>query len=188
MKKIVHPCDAPIWNGKKWPVFCKIEFEDGKLSISGVHGPLASGNAMGSCGQIEWGFDHLDKEENDSRGEPILAKDLRFAPGWNQAKWYKFLHYWKEWHLNDMQAACEHQREMGWTYENHHGVWVPDKKIVIDEFNTGEQPMKFDPYKGEACPVCGYEIGSAWLTKEVPQDVIDFLFSLPDTDRRPNWV
>ena len=34
-------------------VFCSIKFTDGKLSITGVVGPRASGNCAGSCGQIE---------------------------------------------------------------------------------------------------------------------------------------
>lgn len=37
------------------------------------------------------------------------------------------------------------------------------------------------------CPVCGYEYGHGWQKVEVPQDVIDWLFSLPDTTVRPAW-
>lgn len=38
------------------------------------------------------------------------------------------------------------------------------------------------------CPVCGYKYGSAWKEEEVPQDVINWLFNLPDTTVRPAWV
>jgi hypothetical protein len=38
------------------------------------------------------------------------------------------------------------------------------------------------------CPVCGYKYGSSWLKEEVPQDVIDFLKSLPDASKQPAWV
>lgn len=41
---------------------------------------------------------------------------------------------------------------------------------------------------GKPCPVCGYEYGHGWQKVEVPQDVIDWLFSLPDTTVRPAWV
>jgi hypothetical protein len=34
----------------------------------------------------------------------------------------------------------------------------------------------------------GYRYGSAWLTEEVPADVLDFLRSLPTADRQPAWV
>lgn len=162
MKKVIHPCDVPMWDGKKYPMFCEIEFTDGTLSICGVIGPNRWGNAKGGAGQIAMEFDHLDKSQNDSRySDPIKARDLRFAPGWNRAKWYKLLEYWHNWHLNDMHSECEHQEAAGISYNS-------------------------DP--SNVCEVCGYKIGTAWTRREVPQDVIDFLFSLPDTDRVPAWV
>ncbi|GBU06539.1 hypothetical protein EDD74_11939 [Faecalimonas umbilicata] len=41
---------------------------------------------------------------------------------------------------------------------------------------------------GKPCPVCGYEYGSSWIKEEVPQDVIDWLFSLPESRTKPAWV
>lgn len=38
------------------------------------------------------------------------------------------------------------------------------------------------------CPVCGYKYGTSWIKEEVPQEVIDWLFSLPDTKIQPAWV
>ena len=38
------------------------------------------------------------------------------------------------------------------------------------------------------CPVCGYEYGTAWKRVDVPQEVLDWLFQLPDTKRQPAWV
>lgn len=38
------------------------------------------------------------------------------------------------------------------------------------------------------CPVCGYKYGTAWQLEEVPQEVIDWLFALPDTTKLPAWV
>lgn len=38
------------------------------------------------------------------------------------------------------------------------------------------------------CPVCGYKYGSAWIREEVPKDVIEWLFSLPDSTEKPAWV
>lgn len=162
MKKIIHPCDAKQWDGKKYPVFCKIELTDGRLSISGVIGPNKYGNAKGGCGQIEMEFDHLDKTQNDARYEkPIPVSDLRFAKGWGRVNWYRFLDVWNKWHLNDMKSTCEHQEILGWTYDTH---------------------------KGQKCPDCGYEIGTEWKRREVPRDVIAFLELLPETDITPNWV
>lgn len=38
------------------------------------------------------------------------------------------------------------------------------------------------------CPVCGYKYGTSWVTEEVPKEVIDWLFQLPDTKITPAWV
>ena len=153
-EKVVNPVMRWTHGGRGYNVFCKITWKDGKLSISGVEGPLSSGNCLGSCGQI-----------NMSWGE--YNKFNRWGPGWNKAKEKRFLEIWKEYHLNDMQAACEHQRELGWTYKEHYNK---------------------DTFKGEDCPVCGYSIGSAWLNKEVPEDVIKWLFNLPNSKTMPAWV
>ncbi|MEG1725903.1 MAG: hypothetical protein RR313_10965 [Anaerovoracaceae bacterium] len=37
------------------------------------------------------------------------------------------------------------------------------------------------------CPVCGYEYGHGWQKVEVPKDIVDWLFSLPDTPVQPAW-
>jgi len=91
----------------KLPVFCKITYNDGRLSISGVVAPLANGDARGSCGQMY-----------DSISENLEAFD--FADGWDKVKAFTFVEYWKHWHLNDMRAGCEHQRALGWkSYDEH---------------------------------------------------------------------
>jgi hypothetical protein len=162
MKKVIHPCDVKMYDGKFWPLFAKISIENDRLSISGVIGPLQSGNAKGGCGQINMEFAHRNPSHNDKRyGNPTPASELRFSRGWNADTWYSFLEVWHDWHLNDMHAECEHQEAAGITYSS-------------------------DPEN--VCSVCGYEIGSAWTTRQLPADVISFLNSLPDTDRRPNWV
>jgi hypothetical protein len=142
-------------------LFAKIELEKGNLSISGVIGPMKNGNSRGSCGQII-----IEFKEYDKRGYYTLD-DISPAPQWTPEKIKKFFDVWDVWHLNDMQSACEHQRGLGWTYEEHH-----DPKT----------------FKGEACPVCGYEIGSAWLKKELPVEVIEYLKTVPETDISPAWV
>ncbi len=81
-------------------IFCKVEFADGRLSISGVEGPLKSGECRGGCGQI--GGDYLTGK----------SKITHPAPGWDEAKLKKFFEVWEEWHLNDMTPNCEHQK--GW--------------------------------------------------------------------------
>lgn len=38
------------------------------------------------------------------------------------------------------------------------------------------------------CPVCGYKYGTSWIKEDVPQEVIDWLFALPETTVKPAWV
>lgn len=113
-------------------IYISAKYEKERFSMSGVIGPLKSGNALGGCGQIDMEFAHRNEKDNDKRyNELIEPKDINFAPQWNAEMWLDVLDVWKEWHLNDMQAGCEHQRGLGWTYKDHH-----DKKT----------------FKGEPCP------------------------------------
>ena len=41
---------------------------------------------------------------------------------------------------------------------------------------------------GKPCSICGYKYGTSWLFKEVPKNVIDWLFALPETDTKPAWI
>ena len=146
-------------------IFCKIQYKNGKLSISGVVGPNRHGGCSGSCGQIDMGWDHRDKTLNDPRySEPLGPKDIRFAPGWTEERFYDFSDIWAKYHLNDMKAGCEHQRELGWEKDG------------------------YEKHPSEPCPVCGYRYGTAWKTIQVPPEVLSFLVSLPDTDIIPAWV
>lgn len=260
MNKIVRiGMNNPQWTKRGYNIFCKIEYKDSRLSITGVEGPTPSGNARGGCGQIE------DSIRND------LAT-ITPAPGWNKKTILKFLDIWDRWHLNDMRPNCEHQTGPEWEYrdievkkyslrwENCYAlekatnaatnnrynlktraglvaassecfeavvllcffdlgigsfshVGLPDGTIenacdslpVLDQY-LNEHPealeMKIErkgngwTYESEhpegilmkSCPVCGYKYGSAWKMETVPQDVINFLFSLPDTDVQPAWV
>lgn len=38
------------------------------------------------------------------------------------------------------------------------------------------------------CPVCGYKYGTAWLREDVPEEVLEWLKSLPETTVKPAWV
>ena len=239
MKKIINPVRCEI-NGRFERGFCKIEFSEGKLSISGVIGPRSNGNCRGSCGQC---VDEIRE------GTP--------AEGWTREMVYQFCDIWKKWHLNDMCPYCPHQKELGWnelavkrvTLYNYrlNGMACNKKKAAENAalnalrsgetfsptkeqmfFATlpysaqfpkeisGENALYYEPkkplYPGDEgatevtalgwlkpdehpdgilckpCPVCGYKYGTSWLKEEVPADVIDWLFALPDTTVRPAWV
>lgn len=246
MIRIVSPslCEVHKGNGKARS-YAKIKFEDGRLSITGVVGPMSNGNCRGSAGQC---VDEIRK------GEP--------ANGWTEEMLDKFCDIWDEWHLNDMKPYCQHMKEMGWADEASQKVrietWTltdaartkrreaekramkclwngepffPTKEETmyskleheIKVYNgedisryTEELPSEAYEFKetnclgwsnveyktrgwirhtehplgfiGRPCPVCEYEYGTKWLKEEVPSEVIEFLFSLPESKTIPAWI
>ena len=161
-----------IGKNEEGRIFCKIKYTDGKLSISGVVGPMANGDCKGSCGQM------YDTIIND-------IQTIKFAPKWDKVKAFEFVEYWKQWHLNDLQAGCKHQREAKWSDQ------LLDTTKEKTQDNMSIWTYKKDHPRGllcEPCPTCGYKYGTKWLTMEVPDKVLKFLASLPATDVKPNWV
>lgn len=168
MKKTMRIGTMDTGNGRRASIYIRCKIEDGELSLTGVIGPLPNGGALGGCGQIDMEFSHRKPKNDDKRyKQPIRPEDIRFTTDWDKNMWWELLDVWTRWHLNHMNAACKHQRKLGWTYEAHHNAKT---------------------FEGEACPTCGYKIGSAWLKEPLPQKVIDFLGSLPETDQKPAWV
>lgn len=239
MKKIINPVSCEI-GGRFERGFCKIEFSEGKLSISGVIGPRSNGDCRGSCGQC---VDEIRE------GTP--------AEGWTKEMVNRFCDLWEKWHLNDMRPYCPHQKELGWDklagkrvtlYNYRLNRMAFDKKkaaenaaldalrrgetfspteeqvlfatipysVKLPEEISGENALYYEPKKPlfpgderatevktlgwlkpdehpdgilcKPCPICGYKYGTSWLKEEVPADVIDWLFALPDTTVRPAWV
>lgn len=157
-------------------VYCKIKYREGKLSITGVEGPLPSGDALGSCGQIVMGL------------EPCAFVD--FAPGWDEVRVAEFLEIWDKWHLNDMRAGSpaqmryleEHPIEVKYP-ENHY-----DKACeVLAAAGLHPDPGYQIPRKEGEAPE-PYRYGSAWLRVDVLEPVLEWLNALPDTDKQPAWV
>lgn len=64
------------------------------------------------------------------------------ATGWTAETIARLSQIWEQWHLNDMNAACDHQT------------------VVSD----GIDPAP--------CPITGYRYGSAWLTRPLPGDIV----------------
>lgn len=122
MKKIINPCNCEVHNytGKKImvPAFAEIKYENGKLTISGVIGPKSNGDCLGSCGQC---VDEI------SAGTP--------TDDWTHEMLEKFCAIWRKWHLNYMNAECEHQRELGYRE-------LAEKVVTIYEFTTTSEAYK----------------------------------------------
>jgi hypothetical protein len=160
--KVVRIGTSKTSGGRGYSVFCKISFTDGKISISGVEGPLASGNCLGGCGQIDMHDWNLTS----------------YATGWNRAKVTEFRRIWREWHLNDCTAGSPKQEQ--WLAQV--GVKKYDDALKCLTV-VGLEPDASYLHNGKP-----YSYGSAWLRREVPQQAIDFLMALPDADKKPAWV
>jgi len=154
---IVNPGSCCPEPGVRSEIYCHVQFNGTKLSIVGVVGPDGN-DCLGSCGQIDGDF--ARRGETPGR----IDDSIEFHDDWDQELWFTFLDIWDRWHLNYLRAGCEHQRALGWTYQDHHDP---------------------ETYKGEACPTCGHHIGSEWLTEEVPAGVLVVLSGLPPTNDRP---
>ena len=93
--------------------FCKIEFDGTRLSISGVEGPLPSGNARGGCGQIDM---HAD-----------TWQFVEYAPGWTAESVARFLALWGARPLIDVRAYDAAMKRDGW----HH---IAKREVFGHEF------------------------------------------------------
>lgn len=242
MRKVINPVMCEVNGGaiKKARGFCKIAYEDGRLSITGVIGPKSNGNCYGSCGQCT---------DEIREGTP--------AEGWTKEMVNQFCDIWEKWHLNDMRPYCPHQKELGWNKLAVKKVTLYNYCLTQEAYSkkraakdaavkalergetftptpeqvkyaklpydiktsveiSGEDAENYEPKKPlfpgdkrateiktlgwlkpdehpdgilcKPCPVCGYKYGTSWLMEEVPEDVIDWLFALPDTTVKPAWV
>ena len=141
-------------------IFCKIQFDGIRLSITGVEGPKDNGDAAGRCGQIVMSLN---------------PKNIEPAPGWNRDRIRRFLKIWGRWHLNDMCAGNPEQER---TLRQH--------KI---SGSIGHYDWACGVLKNAGILVSdGYKYGSGWMTEEIPQTILEELAALPDSDKPPAWV
>lgn len=147
-------------------VFCRIQFKNDCLSITGVEGPKANGDARGSCGQIS--MNYRPAEEQD-RIDP--------APGWAREAIVEFFVAWDRWHLNDMRAGSPVQM----AYLREHASEFRDTR-------TWEASWDLLTAAGLNPDPEGYHYGSAWRMEPIPASVLAYFASLPDSDITPAWV
>ena len=187
MKKICRIGTVEARPGKWASVYISITFVDGKLSISGVIGPTRGGNAIGSAGQIDTDFAHRNSAQDDQRNTALIKPHkIHFAKGWNARQWLTLLEYWHEWHLNDLTAGSPRQEAylaknaQAWNaYQGtlSHYEWACEVLTA-----ASLQPDREYLHDGQP-----YRYGSAWLRRDVPQRVIDFLMILPEADQPCPW-
>jgi hypothetical protein len=135
--------------------------EQNELSLTGVIGPKANGDARGSCGQT---------------GVP---NNINFAPGWDAESAAKLDTIWNRWHLNGMRAGSPAQE--AWLREHPVSVVYPESYSKVKDalIEAGLQPDESFLHNDEP-----YSYGSAWLHEDVPTDVLEWLKNLPDNAQR----
>ena len=177
--KVVCPGKVSVIGYKRLqPVYCEIVYNNGRLSITGVVGPFKGGSCAGSCGQI---VDTLE-----------CIEDFDWSIDWNRGIIDKFTNIWKLWHLNDLKAGCEHQRVNKWEDRRINPKELPNSRANKDDRGILAVWVTQDEHKdgllSKPCQVCGYKYGSAWLKVEVPEDVLLWLYKLPNSVNKPCWV
>ena len=101
----------------------------------------------------------VSKATNRKNGEVFgqiyneLDKITDYAEGWSRELHQSLKLLWRDWHLNDMCAGCDHQ-------------------IVVGE-SISERLHNTLP-----CPETGYRYGSEWLYRPVPENVYRALYIL----------
>lgn len=76
-------------------------------------------------------------------------------------------------HIGEYDTSIYHHNEKDVEYKTLN--WISHDKY--------EEGLMSKP-----CPICGYKYGSKWLKKEVPDEVVQFLESLPESKVKPAWV
>jgi len=89
------------------------------------------------------------------------------APGWTVGKIAKLYQIWKDWHLNDLTAGSPAQE-----------AWIAQSGVRAYQDILEQMPADIlhdATYLHNGKP---YTYGSAWLRKEVPGDVLEWLRAL----------
>lgn len=145
------------------PLYCRIQYDGERLSITGVHGPLPNGDVRASapagrsCGQLSLP-DYSFK---------------RFEAGWNHEKVNMLAFIWENFHLNDMNAGTAIQT---FFLENYKKVYGVDVGFGDLEYLLSEAGLNPDPFTG-------HRYGTSWLYNPVPNWAIEWLKNLPETNK-----
>lgn len=161
--KLLRPGTHKTWRGRWYSVFIEVEYSEGRLSITGVEGPLESGNCLGGCGQV------LDFQVS------------RFANGWDRLNVEILRYVWRRWHLNDLRAGTALQEWIIRT--SRHNGWDWHRIHPFSHYKAACELLN----RHSALIDDGHQYGHAWLFESVPKKVLTWLFNLPDADRPCPW-
>lgn len=110
-----------------------------------------------------------------------LENGETFTPTLDQVKYAKIPYSITTW--------AEISGEDAENYEPQKPIFMGDKGPTEEKSLGWLRPNEHpDGLLCKPCPVCGYKYGTKWQKEDVPQEVIDWLFALPDTTVEPAWV
>lgn len=119
-----------------------------------------NGVRLSICGTVFEGVKLRKDERNLIAGGQCIEDCATIIPR-------HLLEIWERWHLNDMRAGTMKQETFLREYRANH----PDCKMSYDlacQILSGADMLEDE----------GYRYGTAWLTEEVPGEVIAYLESL----------
>lgn len=136
--------------GEKLYVQARLEYSTSELWQQRTdHAPTTERLRLSIQGTLISKYGNLENDRSWLAGGQLindLGALVSLADGWTVADVVALREIWSEWHLNDMNAACDHQ-ESG--------------------KNRDDDPAP--------CPVTGYVYGSAWLFKSIPYSVFKWI-------------
>lgn len=161
-------------------LFVTIKHKDGKLSITGVVGPMRNGDCRGSCGQV--------------RSE--LLELTSYATGWDARLAKRLYDVWQRWHLNDMVAGSPAQEQF---LRNKRKQVVAEHPEYENAPHSIPSKLGFDSHYNMVCSWLsdadllvdnGYRYGTKWLHEYLPAQLVDWLYGLPAGDDTipPCWA
>ena len=150
VKKTYSPGKADYMGRGRRDCRVTIEYE----LQQGEHGPVFS-----ACGNI---WNHIGSNCYSS-GQNIDTI-VQLFPHNKRVK--RIAEIWTQYHLNDMNAGCEHQRA---NWDTSKKIDYPTTTATAGWINFTKHP---DGLLMKPCEVCGYEYGSAWLYSPIPDEII----------------
>lgn len=103
----------------------------------------------------------------------------------NPSLYKKIMKLWEKWHLNDLNAGCEHQRALKWDQ-----IKLDNKKPLTQD-NMATWTYKKDNPRGllaEPCPKCGYKYGTEWKFRAINKEDMRSILSLLDVPATEMWA
>lgn len=122
--------------------------------------------------------------KNNESGRPVFSARGEYCGGMGQCLDHiepkneaqkLLIDLWKKYHLNDMNAGCEHQRNLKWEDIRINPEELPNCRANRDEKGILAIWVRPEEHKkgmlGRPCIQCGYKYGSAWLYSPLPDNI-----------------